>query len=680
MSQRVNSLLAPFVTDRQVPRFNEIVSSDFSEAFKVALDKAYADVNAIIESSDEPSFENTIEALEYAGELLDTVSTIFFNLNSACTSTEMQQIAQQISPDLTRFSMYVSMNEKLFERVKFVKEHAEGLDLEQAKLLDNSWTMFVRGGSNLQGEERERFKKINERLSILSLKFSENSLADTNAFTLTVTDKCDLAGLPEGVVQMAAAEAQERGVDGWVFTLHAPSFMPFMKYADNRELREKLFKARNSIGFHDDERDNTALITEIVNLRLERAKMLGYESFAQFALERRMAENPEKVNNFLNELLNASHPVAERDKQEVCDFAKSLGFVDELQKWDWAYYSNKLKVAKFSLDDEMLRPYFELHRVIDGVFGLATKLYGLSFVERTDLPLYHVDVKAFDVFDTDGTFLAVLYTDFFPRSNKDGGAWMTEYRGQYMKDGKDVRPIVSLVMNFTKPTAEKPSLLTFGEVTTFLHEFGHALHGMLSKCKYGSLSGTNVMRDFVELPSQLMENWAFEKEWLDDWAAHYLTGEKLPAELIEKIKRSAHFQSGYMCDRQLSFGIVDMAWHTLTLPFVGQVSEFEQRAMAKTNLMPSVPGTCFCTDFSHIFAGGYAAGYYSYKWAEVLDADAFSLFKERGIFDTQVAASFRKNVLERGGTEHAMVLYKRFRGSEPTVDALLEREGLKGER
>lgn len=676
MQNRVNPLLAPFVTDRRVPCFDKIVSSDFSEAFKVALDRAYAEVNAIIECSEEPSFENTIEPLEYAGELLDTVSTIFFNLNSACTSPEMQEIAQQVSPDLTRFSMYVSMNERLFERVKRVKERNEVLDLEQTKLLDNTWTMFVRGGSNLEGEARKRFQEINERLSVLSLKFSENSLADTNAFTLNITDEADLSGLPDGVKQAAKAEAEERGVEGWVFTLHAPSFMPFMKYADNRELREKLFKARNSIAYHGDEYDNSELIKEIVNLRLERANLLGYESHAKFALERRMAENPEKVNEFLNNLLNASHPAAERDKSEVAEFAKSLGFADELQKWDWAYYSNKLKVAKYSLDDEMLRPYFELHKVIDGVFGLATKLYGLTFAERNDLPLYHEDVKTFDVFDADGSFLAVLYTDFFPRSNKDGGAWMTEYKGQQIKNGKDIRPVVSLVMNFTKPTVDKPSLLTFNEVTTFLHEFGHALHGMLSKCKYGSLAGTNVMRDFVELPSQLMENWAFEKEWLDSWAVHYQTGEKLPIELIEKIKRSAHFQSGYLCDRQLSFGMVDMAWHTLTTPFVGEVSDFEQDAMSRTNLMPNVHGTCFCADFSHIFAGGYAAGYYSYKWAEVLDADAFAYFKERGIFNREVAESFRKNVLERGGTEHAMVLYKRFRGSEPTVDALLKREGL----
>lgn len=673
---RVNPLFQSFVSDRQVPPFDKIESSDFTEAFKVALEKAYADVDAITANADEPSFENTIEKLESAGELLDTISTIFFNLNAACTSDEMQAIAQQVSPELTKFSMYVSMNEKLFERVKQVHESVGELDVEQAKLLENTWTMFVRGGSNLQGAARERFKEINERLSVLSLKFSENSLADTNGFTLHITDQNDLSGLPEGAIAAAREEANERGLEGWVFTLHAPSIMPFLKYADNRELREKLFKARNSICFHGDDKDNSSLIKEIVTLRLERAKLLGYENYAQFALERRMADSPERVNTFLQQLLNASHPAALRDKDEVTEFAKSIGFTDELQKWDWAYYSNKLKISKYSLDDEMLRPYFELQSVIDGVYGLANRLYGLTFVERLDLPKYHTDVKTYDVFDNDGSFLAVLYTDFFPRSNKDGGAWMTEFRGQEITNGVDIRPIVSLVMNFTKPTADKPSLLTFGEVTTFLHEFGHALHGMLSRCRYGSLSGTNVMRDFVELPSQLMENWAFEKEWLDSWAKHYQTGEKIPAELIEKIKRSAHFQSGYMCDRQLSFGIVDMAWHTINEPFTGQVSQFEQQAMAQTALMPNVPGTCFCTDFSHIFAGGYAAGYYSYKWAEVLDADAFAYFTEKGIFNTEVATSFRKNVLERGGTEHAMTLYKRFRGSEPTVDALLKRDNL----
>ncbi|MBP3420094.1 MAG: M3 family metallopeptidase [Marinifilaceae bacterium] len=673
-----NPLLEPFTAPRGVPPFDRIESIHFVEAFDIALKQAYSDVDRITECSDEPSFMNTIEALECAGELLDTVSTIFFNLNSACTSPEMQKIAQQISPELSRFSMYVSMNDKLFERVKRVKEGAEELDLEQTKLLDNTWSMFVRGGSDLKGENRKRFQEISERLSILSLQFSENSLADTNAFNMHITDESQLSGLPDGVVQAAADEAKERGVDGWVFTLHAPSYMPFMKYADNRELREKMFRARGSICFHGDEHDNRTLISEIVSLRLERAKLLGYDNYAQYALERRMAETPEKVNAFLDELLNASHPAALRDRDEVISFAQSLGFTDELQKWDWAYYSNKLKVARYNLDDEMLRPYFELSGVIDGVFGLATKLYGVTFVERSDMPKYHEDVKVFDVFDADGSFLAVLYTDFFPRSNKDGGAWMTEYRGQRVKDGFDVRPVVSLVMNFTKPIVDKPSLLTFGEVTTFLHEFGHALHGIFSKCRYGSLAGTNVMRDFVELPSQLMENWAFQSEWLDSWAKHYQTGEKLPGELIERIKRSAHFQSGYQCDRQLSFGIVDMAWHSLTESFVGDVSDFEQQAMASTSLMPDVSGTCFCTDFSHIFAGGYAAGYYSYKWAEVLDADAFSLFVERGIFNRDVAESFRRNVLERGGTEHAMTLYERFRGSAPSIDALLRRDGLIG--
>lgn len=673
-----NPLLESFHTPHQVPPFDQIKLEHYLPAFTQAIAEARQDIQQIIDNPEKPGFDNTIAALDYAGERLNNISSIFFNLNSACTNEEMQKIAQQISPQLTEYSNSIYMNPLLFERVKQVyNQPRQSLTAEQQTLLEDTWKAFIKGGANLQGEAQQRFREITRELSQLSLKFEENTLAETNAFTLHLTDEKELSGLPEDVREMAAMTAEEKGLKGWLFTLHAPSYIPFMKYADNRSLREKMFRAYSSRGNQGNAHDNKEIIRKITALRLEKAKLLGYETYADYMLTDRMAQNPENVHSFLEKLLSASLPFARAEKKEVEEFARRQGFNEELQRWDWSYYSNKLKQEKYDLNDEMLKPYFELEKVQKGGFDLAQRLYGITFRETDHLPKYHEDVKTFEVYDSTGSFLAILYTDFFPRESKSGGAWMTEFRGQYIQNGEDIRPQVSIVMNFTKPTASKPSLLTFDEVTTFLHEFGHALHGMLSRCTYNSTGGTNVYRDFVELPSQIMENWALEKEWLDTWAAHYETGEKIPQDYIIKIRNAANFQSGYQSDRQLSFGLVDMAWHTLTAPLTSPVCDFENQAMASTELFPPVPGSCFSTAFGHIFGGGYAAGYYSYKWAEVLDADAFSVFKQKGIFDPQTARSFRTNILEKGGSEHPMVLYKRFRGQEPTTDALLERSGLK---
>lgn len=675
-----NPLLREFATPHQTPPFDQIKITDYEPAFEETIALARKDIENIANAKTAPDFENTIAALDRAGKQLNTVSSIFFNLNSACTNDEMQQIAQQISPKLTAYSNSVYMNPRLFERVRQVYESKTQLQLtpEQQTLLEDTWKSFIKGGANLEGEAKQRFTEITMELSRLGLKFDENTLAETNNFTLHVTNEEELSGLPESTLEMAAMTAKEKGMDGWVFTLHAPSYIPFMKYADNRELREKMYRAYSSRANHGNATDNNEVIRKMVALRLEKARLLGYNTYAEYVLTDRMAQTPAAVNTFLSELLAASHPFALQEKQEVEEFARRNGFTGELQRWDWAYYSNKLKQEKYALDDEMLKPYFKLENVQQGVFGLANKLYGLTFQEVYNIPKYHEEVKTFEVYDQAGEFLAVLYTDFFPRESKGGGAWMTEFRGQHKTaEGQDIRPLVSIVMNFTKPTDSKPSLLTFDEVTTFLHEFGHSLHGMLSQCTYNSTGGTNVYRDFVELPSQLMENWALEKEWLDTWAVHYQTGEKIPQEYIERIRRAANFQSGYQSDRQLSFGMVDMAWHSITEPFTGSIQQFENGAMSSTEAFPVVDSSSFSTAFGHIFGGGYAAGYYSYKWAEVLDADAFSVFKQKGIFDRETADSFRKNILEKGGSEHPMTLYKRFRGQEPTPDALLERSGLK---
>lgn len=673
-----NPLLGSFQDPHQTPPFDRIRTEHYEPAFKQAIEEAKQEIKTIATSSETPDFENTIVALDQAGTRLNNISSVFFNLNSACTNEEMQQIAQRISPALTEYSNSIYMNPQLFARVKQVYENKDNLELtpEQQTLLRDTWKSFIKGGANLEGKDRERFQEISIELSQLGLKFDENTLAETNGFTLHITDEKELAGLPEGAIEIAAMTAKEKGLEGWLFTLHAPSYVPFMKYADNRALREKMYRAYSARGNKDNAWNNNEIIRKMTALRLEKAHLLGYNTYAEFVLADRMAETPEKVNSFLTQLLAASHPHALAEKKEVEEFARRNGFTGELQRWDWSYYSNKLKQDKYALDDEMLKPYFKLENVQQGVFGLANQLYGLTFKEVNNIPLYHEDVKTFEVYDRNGEFLAVLYTDFFPRESKGGGAWMTEFRGQHKLGDQNIRPLVSIVMNFTKPTESKPSLLTFDEVTTFLHEFGHALHGMLSQCTYNSTGGTNVYRDFVELPSQVMENWALEKEWLDSWAVHYQTGEKIPQEYIDKIRRAANFQSGYQSDRQISFGIVDMAWHSITEPLTGSVQAFENQAMAPTESFPVVDTSSFSTAFGHIFGGGYAAGYYSYKWAEVLDADAFSVFQEKGIFDQATAEAFRKNILEKGGSEHPMILYKRFRGQEPSVNALLERSGL----
>lgn len=674
-----NPLLSDFDTPHQTPPFDKIITEHYEPAFDIAIEEAQKEVGQLTSSAEAPTFENTIVALDQIGERMGAISGIFFNLNACLTDSLMQDIAQNISPKLTSFGHSIHMNPELFARVKTVYEQKENLNLnpEQTTLLENTWKSFIDGGANLEGDVKERFKEISIELSKLSLTFDKNELAETNAYELHVTDEKDLAGLPEGTIEMAAMTAKQKGKEGWIFTLQYPSMGPFMKYADNRKLREKMYRASSSRGIKANENNNEEVIKKITALRLEMANIMGYDTYAAYALTDRMANTPEIVNNFIEELHVASHPFSVKDKKEVEDFAHKTGLQGELQRWDWAYYSNKLMQEKYALDDEMLKPYFKLENTQKGVFDLANRLYGITFKEVNNIPLYHEEVKTYEVYDHDGTFLAILYTDFFPRESKGGGAWMTEFRGQKMVNGKDQRPFVSLVMNFTKPTDTKPSLLTFNEVTTFLHEFGHALHGILGKSTYGSTSMDGVYRDFVELPSQFMENYALEKEWLDTWAVHYQTGEKIPQEYIDKIKKSSNFQSGYASDRQLSLGMVDMAWHTITNPVTESLVDFEQRVMGKTETMPVVKGSAFSTAFGHIFAGGYAAGYYGYKWAEVLDADAFSLFKQNGIFDKATAESFRRNVLEKGASEHPMILYKRFRGQEPTVDALLERSGLK---
>jgi len=674
-----NPLLMKWNTPHETAPFNLIKTENFVPAIDVALAEARKDVDAIINNPEPATFQNTIEALEVSGEQLDRVTGVLFNLNSAETNKELQAVAREVSPKLSEFGNYVSLNEDLFKRVKAVYDKRESLDLtpEQAKLLENSYKGFVRRGANLQGEAKKRYAEITTELAQLSLKFGENVLEETNAFELLITDEKDLSGLPEAVREAAQQLAKSKGKEGWMFNLQYPSYLPFMKYADNRELREKMYRAYTSRAFKDNDYNNEEIIHKIVNLRLEKANLLGFKSHADYVLSERMAETPEKVNSFLEELHEASKPYAEKEFKEVADFAKANGLKGDLQRWDWAYYSEKLKAEKYGFDEEEVKPYFQLEKVREGVFELAHRLYGLNFKENKDIQVYHPDVTAYDVFNADGSFLSVLYLDFFPRDGKRGGAWMNDFRAQSNINGKMERPIITVVTNFTKPTETKPSLLTFDEVETFLHEFGHSLHGMLANTVYPSMSGTGVYRDFVELPSQIMENWATEKEWLDLFAVHYKTGEKIPAELVDKLIKARNFQSGYLSERQLSFGMDDMAWHSIIKPVTEDVISFERRVMDKTELFPHVDGSCFNTAFSHIFAGGYAAGYYGYKWAEVLDADAFSMFKKNGIFDKATAESFRKNILEKGGTQHPMELYKAFRGQEPTVDALLERSGLK---
>ena len=673
-----NPLLTESSAPFGAPQFDKIRNEHYLPAFEAGIAEAKAEIDAIIANQEEPTFENTIEAMEYSGATLDKVAGIFYNLMEAHTNEQMQQIAEQVSPMLTEYSMYVSLNNDLFQRVKAVyeKRNELGLDKDQMTLLEDNYKSFVRGGANLSEEDKALYSKWSEELSLATLQFSKNVLAATNAYTLHVTDETDLAGLPEYVKTMGAETAAEKGLEGWAFTLDYPSYGPFLKYSTNRELRRQLWTAYNTRAIGG-EFDNTDIVKKIVDLRIKIANILGYETYADYALEERMAKSKSTVDGFIMQLLEPSLEFAKKDVADVYAYAKANGFEDAgLMPWDFSYWSERYQEAEYSLNEEQLKPYFQLESCIDAVFSLANRLYGITFHELDDVPVYHEDVKVYEVKDADGSHLALFYADFFPRASKRGGAWMTEFRGQSIKDGVEYRPFISTVMNFTKPSGDAPSLITHSELTTFLHEFGHALHGILAQGRYGSLTGTGVSRDFVELPSQIMENWAYEPEYLNSFAKHYQTGEPIPAELIEKIVAAKNYLAGYSQVRQLHFAYLDMAWHTLKeVPAAGTV-EFEQATLAPYAVMPSADGAAFSTSFSHIFSGGYSAGYYSYKWAEVLEADAFSLFKEKGIFNKEVADSFRKNILEKGGAEDEAVIYRNFRGHDPEPQALMEKLGL----
>ena len=670
-----NPLLSPFDT----APFSQIKNEHFKPAFLQSIEDARAEIDAITENTDAPTFENTIEALEFSGQQLDRISSVFFNLNSAETNEEIQKIAQEISPLLSEFGNNITLNEALFKRVKMVYDQKATLHLtvEQDTLLDKKYKSFSRNGANLSEEKKKRLREIDAKLAKLKLTFGENVLAETNKYQLHLTNEDDLEGLPDGEKEAAAQLAISKGKEnGWMITLDYPSYIPFMKYAKNRKLRKELSMAFGSKGFHNDELDNQENVLEIAKLRYERATLLGYKTHAHFVLEERMAETPEKVHSFLNELLEKAKPAAEREFLQLENFAKKLDGIDRLEKWDSSYYSEKLKQELFNLDDEKLKPYFKLENVINGVFRVAENLFDLQFEEVIDIDKYHDEVKTFKVYDKNKNFISLFYADFHPRAGKRGGAWMTSFKSQWKRNGKNIRPHISNVCNFTPSTKSKPSLLTFNEVTTLFHEFGHGLHGMLANTTYPSLSGTSVFWDFVELPSQILENWCYEKEALELFAKHYETGETIPMELVQKIKESATFQEGMQTLRQLSFGLLDMSWHGIDPTNIANVKKHEDEAFKNTVLYPQTPETCMSTAFSHIFQGGYSSGYYSYKWAEVLDADAFAYFKEKGIFNKEVASKFKDNVLSQGGTENPMVLYKRFRGAEPKVEALLERAGL----
>ncbi|MGL4583787.1 MAG: M3 family metallopeptidase [Flavobacterium sp.] len=674
----MSTLNNPFNTVHGTAPFTQIKTEDYIPAFQKAIQDTKNEIDAITSNITTPTFENTLEALAYSGMELDVLSNIFFNLNSAETNDEMQKIAQEVAPMLSALSNDISLNEELFKRVKAVYEQKDSLNLntEQETLLTKNYKSFVRNGALLSEDKKERLRAIDSELSTTALKFGENVLAETHKYQLHITAEQDLAGLPEGAIEEAKALADQEEKEGWVFTLDYPSYIPFMTYADNRELRKEMAIASGKKAFQDNEHNNEANVLKIVNLRHERANLLGYATHAHFVLEERMAQSPDKVNAFLNELLAKAKPAADKEFAELTAFAKKLDNIDHLEKWDGSYYSEKLKQERFSLDDELLKPYFQLENVLDGAYQVANKLYGLVFTEVHNIEKYHADVRTFEVTNEQGEFISVFYTDFFPRKGKRNGAWMTSFKNQYIKNGINERPHISNVCNFTKPTATKPSLLTFNEVTTLFHEFGHALHGILANTTYPSLSGTNVFWDFVELPSQVMENWCYEKEALELFAKHYQTGETIPMELVEKIKESASFLEGMATMRQLSFGLLDMAWHGQDPTAIKSLKEFESAQFASTQQYPDVAENAMSTSFSHIFQGGYSSGYYSYKWAEVLDADAFAYFKANGIFNKEVATKFMNNVLSQGGTDHPMTLYKKFRGQEPTPDALLKRAGL----
>lgn len=681
----------PLLTESQLPygapQFDKIRAEHYLPAFRQAISEAKADVDAIVNNPDAPDFPNTIEALEFAGRTLNRVSGIFYNILEADTNDELQRIAEEVSPLMTEYEMYVSLNDKLFERVKSVYAGKDSLGLEpdQRRLLENTYRSFARNGANLSEEDKAVYSKYVEELSLLSLQFGKNVLASTNAYKLHLTDSSDLAGLPDYVRELGAMTAGERGLEGWVFTLDYPSYLPFMQNSERPDLRREMFLAYNSKALGG-ENDNTETVRKIADLRIKIANILGYETWADYVLEENMAKDKATVVKFLDDLMTPSLPYARKDVEAVFDYAKANGFAemaraagmdpDQFMPWDFSYWSEKYKQAEYALSDEQLKPYFRLEDCIDAVFSLAGRLYGISFEERKDIPVYHKDVKVYDVKDADGSHLALFYADFFPRASKRGGAWMTEFRGQSIRNGVEERPLVSIVTNFSKPTETAPSLLTHDELCTFLHEFGHSLHGMFAEGRYTSLCGTNVSRDFVELPSQIMENWAFEPEYLNSFARDYRSGEVIPAELVERIVRAKNYLAGYYQVRQLDFGTLDMAWHTLTALPEEDAAEFEKKVLAPSAVMPKVPGTAISTAFNHIFSGGYSAGYYSYKWAEVLEADAFSLFKEKGIFDRETASSFRANVLSKGDTEDPAVLYRRFRGRDPEPSALMEKLGL----
>jgi oligopeptidase A len=671
-------LTEPFQTKHNTAPFSQIKLEDYQTAFEQNIANARAEVDAITNNPDAPTFENTIEALDFSGEALDRLSSIFFNLNSAETSDEMQKIAQDVSPLLTAFSNDIALNEDLFKRVKAVYEQKESLKLtpEQATLLDKKFKGFSRNGALLPDDKKTRLREIDTELAKLKLTYGENVLAETNNYQLHITDPLKLKGLPEGTVEAAAGLAKSKNLKGWVFTLDYPSYIPFVTYADNRELRKELAIANGKKAFQNNEFDNQEITLKIAKLRFERANLLGYKTHADFVLEERMAQTPGKVKSFLNDLLAKAKPAAEKEFAQLTAFAKEVDGIGQLEKWDGAYYSEKLKQRLFDFDDEKLKPYFKLENVLNGAFTVAEKLFGITFKEVFDIDKYHEDVQTFEVLDFEGKLVAIFYADFFPRKGKRNGAWMTSYKPQYIKNGVNERPHVSIVCNFTPPTDSKPSLLTFNEVTTLFHEFGHALHGMLANTTYPSLSGTSVYWDFVELPSQVMENWCYEPEALALFAKHYETGEIIPQEFVNKIKESASFLEGMATLRQLSFGILDMAFHSNNPNNITDVKAFEKTAFEGTNLYPDVEENCMSVSFSHIFQGGYSSGYYSYKWAEVLDADAFAYFQEKGIFNTEVATKFKENILSKGGTELPMELYKRFRGQEPKPEALLKRAGL----
>ena len=658
----------PFFSTYDLTPFHLIRNEHFEPAIRQGITEQMAEIDAIVSNSESPTFENTILALEESGALLDKVTTVMYNLLSAHTNDELETLAQEMSPILSEHSSNIMLNESLYLRVKAVMESPNrDLSEEERMLLEKTFEGFERAGANLSAEKKERFREVKKELSQLTLQFSQNNLKETNDFILHLTDELELSGLPESQREQAAQAARERQLEGWVFTLHAPSYVPFLQYAECRDLRKKMYEAYNTKCTHDNEHNNFEIVARLVNLRRELAQLLGYATYADYALKRRMAKEPQKVNALLEQLIAAYKPKAKAEAAEV--FALSQ---DEPQPWDFAFYAHKLQKQRYDIDAEMLRPYFELSRVKQGVFGLATQLYGITFVENKEIPVYHEDVTAYDVFDADGSPLAVLYTDFHPRASKQGGAWMTSYREQ----SEGVRPHVSIVMNFSKPTDDKPALLTHGELETFLHEFGHALHGIFANTRFKSLSGTNVYWDFVELPSQFMENYAVEKDFLRTFAFHYETGEPLPEELVERIIASRNYNAAYACMRQVSFGLLDMAYYTLTEPFTADVRTFEREAWQEAQMLPTFAPACMTVQFGHIMSGGYSAGYYSYKWAEVLDADAFAYFKQKGIFNNEVATSFRKNILERGGTCHPQQLYRNFRGQDATIDALLERTGI----